>query len=257
MAQREATISWTNTALTYNGTAQTPTASVSNIVTGDACTVTVSGEQTNASNSPYTAIATALDNANYKLPTEDANKQTTFTIGKATLSVSGSATATAVYGTQVNAISISGLTAMLGETAVGGSWAFASTDIPIVNGTTSYTATFTPTSGASNYNELTQQIIPTITAKALTITADNKNITYGDAAPAYTVSYDGFIDGESAVNLTGTASYDCAYQQYDNVGNYTITPSGPYADNYAINFMQGTGASGFFRGRPPQTRMTA
>lgn len=240
VAQREATISWTNTALTYNGTAQKPTASLSNLVTGDACTVTVSGEQTNASNSPYTAIATALDNANYKLPTEDANKQTTFTIGKATLSVSGSATATAVYGTQVNAISISGLTAMLGETAVGGSWAFASTDIPIVNGTTSYTATFTPTSGASNYNELTQQIIPTITAKALTITADNKNITYGDAAPAYTVSYDGFIDGESAVNLTGTASYDCAYQQYDNVGNYTITPSGPYADNYAINFMQGT-----------------
>lgn len=240
VAQKEATLSWTNTQFTYNGTAQKPTASVSNIVTGDACTVTVSGEQTNASNSPYTAIATALDNANYKLPTEDANKQTTFTIGKATLSVSGSATATAVYGTQVNAISISGLTAMLGETAVGGSWAFASTDIPIVNGTTSYTATFTPTSGASNYNELTQQIIPTITAKALTITADNKNITYGDAAPAYTVSYDGFIDGESAVNLTGTASYDCAYQQYDNVGNYTITPSGPYADNYAINFMQGT-----------------
>ena len=74
----------------------------------------------------------------------------------------------------------------------------------------------------------------------MTVTADNKNITYGDAAPAYTVSYDGFIDGEGAGNLIGTATYACDYQQYSNAGDYAITPSGLTADNYAITFVPGT-----------------
>lgn len=80
----------------------------------------------------------------------------------------------------------------------------------------------------------------TINQKDLTVTADNKNITYGDAVPTYTVSYDGFIDGEGAGNLTATASYACDYQQYSNVGDYTITPSGLMANNYAITFVPGT-----------------
>ena len=80
----------------------------------------------------------------------------------------------------------------------------------------------------------------TINQKDLTVTADNKNITYGDAAPAYTVSYDGFIDGEGAGNLIGTATYACDYQQYSNAGDYAITPSGLTADNYAITFVPGT-----------------
>ena len=74
------TLEWSNTALTYNGEAQAPTATATGFIEGDECIVTVSGAQTNAGTA-YTATATALSNSNYKLP----NAVTaSFSIGKAT-----------------------------------------------------------------------------------------------------------------------------------------------------------------------------
>ena len=67
---KEVSLEWSNTTLTYNGENQKPTATVTNLVEGDDCAVTVSGEQKNANT--YTATATALSNLNYKLP-NDAN----------------------------------------------------------------------------------------------------------------------------------------------------------------------------------------
>lgn len=71
-------IDWSNTTLTYNGMPQKPTATATGLVGEDACTITVSGEQTNAGDS-YTAEATDLDNGNYQLPVE---KNTTFSIAR-------------------------------------------------------------------------------------------------------------------------------------------------------------------------------
>ena len=79
ISQKEATLTWSNTEFTYNGQEQKPTATVSNLVGNDQCTVTVSGA-TNAGN--HTSTASALSNANYKLP--DAKTQG-FTISKALL----------------------------------------------------------------------------------------------------------------------------------------------------------------------------
>lgn len=70
-----ATLSWGNTTFVYNGTAQAPTATVTNLVGTDVCNVTVGGAETAAGS--YTATATALSNANYQLP---ASPTTTFTI---------------------------------------------------------------------------------------------------------------------------------------------------------------------------------
>lgn len=75
IAQREATLAWSDTELQYTGSAQQPTATVSNLVGEDACTVTVTGGQTNVGS--YTATATALSNTNYTLP---ATATQTFTI---------------------------------------------------------------------------------------------------------------------------------------------------------------------------------
>ena len=61
-----ATLEWSGTDLQYSGSAQQPTATVSNLVGEDVCTVTVTGEQTNMGS--YTATATALSNSNYALP---------------------------------------------------------------------------------------------------------------------------------------------------------------------------------------------
>src|SRR5438046_3860685 len=42
----------------------------------------------------------------------------------------------------------------------------------------------------------------TVNAAALTITADDKTKTYGAANPALTVSYAGFVNGDTAASLT-------------------------------------------------------
>ncbi len=54
----------------YDGSAQAPTATVSNLITGDVCTVTVtvSGNHLDANAGDFTATASALSNSNYKLP---------------------------------------------------------------------------------------------------------------------------------------------------------------------------------------------
>ena len=76
---------------------------------------------------------------------------------------------------------------------------------------------------------------------ALTVTANPKTITYGDAPANDGVSYSGFVNGETEAELGGTLSYTYSYSQYGNVGNsYTITPSGLTSDNYDITFTAGT-----------------
>lgn len=79
--------------------------------------------------------------------------------------------------------------------------------------------------------------------KTLTVTAENKTVTYGDEAPAYTAVYDGFVNGEDESVLTGTLSFACDYQKGSPVkaGGYAITPSsGLRSTNYAIKYAAGT-----------------
>ena len=78
-------------------------------------------------------------------------------------------------------------------------------------------------------------------AKApLTITAENKEVIFGENAPVFTVRYDGFLGTDTATVLTGTQAYACEYVRGDNVGDYTIIPSGVDAHDYVITFVNGT-----------------
>lgn len=79
-----------------------------------------------------------------------------------------------------------------------------------------------------------------ITPAPLTITADNKSVTFYDAAPTYTVTYDGFVDGQDESVLSGELAFTCAYAVGSSVGDYMITPSGLANDNYDIDFVAGT-----------------
>ncbi len=79
-----------------------------------------------------------------------------------------------------------------------------------------------------------------ITKAALTVTADDRNITYGDAVPVYTAAYDGFAGDETPAVLGGSLVFSCPYAQYGNVGEYTITPSGLTSSNYDIEFITGS-----------------
>ena len=68
IGKRVVVLDWTNLSFDYDGNEHKPTATVSNKVGSDVCTVTVTGGQTNAGNN-YTATASALSNNNYTLLT--------------------------------------------------------------------------------------------------------------------------------------------------------------------------------------------
>ncbi len=90
IGQLEAVLAWSNTTLAYDGNPKAPTVTVSNLVEGDVCTVTLTIDGENATETEdvktavnvgsYTATATALSNANYKLPTDEADRKCDFTI---------------------------------------------------------------------------------------------------------------------------------------------------------------------------------
>ena len=101
------------------------------------------------------------------------------------------------------------------------------------------TVTITAVATSNKYaGEITKTF--TINKAALTVTAEDKTVTFGDDAPTFTVSYSGFVNNETATVLGGTLAYTCDYvKNTSGAGNYDITPSGLTADNYAITFTAG------------------
>ena len=80
----------------------------------------------------------------------------------------------------------------------------------------------------------------TISKAQLTITADDKENIFGEEAPEFTVSYEGFLGTDTKDVLTGSQAYACEYKRGDNIGDYTIIPSGVDAHDYVITFVNGT-----------------
>ncbi len=109
-------------------------------------------------------------------------------------------------------------------------------------GTYALTPTVEAKSGYSVYNYDITCPTGTFTIKtaALTVTANNETITYGDDKPTFSVSYGGFVNNETESVLGGSLVFACDYDRYKNAGSYSITPSGLTSDNYAITFSSGT-----------------
>ena len=87
--------------------------------------------------------------------------------------------------------------------------------------------------------ESADAVVVTIAKAALTATADDKSVIYGDDAPEYTVTYEGWQGEDNADVLSGTIAYACEYAPTSIVGEYTITPSGVSNPDYAITFING------------------
>lgn len=91
---------------------------------------------------------------------------------------------------------------------------------------------------SGNYGVATSNAEPfTITKKALTITADNQSITFGDAAPIYTFKGKGYVNGED--NSVVNAAFACTYERGSDAGTYEIKISAAAA-NYDITCNPGT-----------------
>ena len=94
---------------------------------------------------------------------------------------------------------------------------------------------------ATNYTLTVSKGTITVGKKVLTVTADNQSVVYGDDLPTLTLSYDGFILGESAVDLDLTPTASCHYK-WDStpVGEYEITIGGGEDDHYTFEYVNGT-----------------
>ena len=79
-----------------------------------------------------------------------------------------------------------------------------------------------------------------ITQKTLTITADSKSKVYGEANPALTISWDGFVNEEDQNALINAPGIFVNTDNESNAGVYTISISGAVSNNYAIEYNEGT-----------------
>ena len=97
--------------------------------------------------------------------------------------------------------------------------------------------TYTATAKISNDNyaiSSNEAATFTIEQKALTVTAEDKTVTYGDSVP-YTATYKGLLDCDKG--KLGTPNFTC---NYNEVGTYSITVDGLENSNYAITYVDGT-----------------
>ncbi|MEQ9402518.1 MAG: LamG-like jellyroll fold domain-containing protein [Cyclobacteriaceae bacterium] len=82
-----------------------------------------------------------------------------------------------------------------------------------------------------------------VSKATLIVSAEDKTITYGDALPELTFTYDGFVNEEGASNLTTepTISTSAGSEEGQaNAGSYVITLSGGESANYEFTLIDGT-----------------
>lgn len=80
----------------------------------------------------------------------------------------------------------------------------------------------------------------TILRKPLTVTAENKKVTYKEDAPEFTAVYDGFVGEETLAGVGGTISFLCEYENGSPVGDYEIQPEVAGLANYEVTAYKGT-----------------
>jgi hypothetical protein len=128
-----------------------------------------------------------------------------------------------------------------GGVVVSGSCTFTyngSSAKPINAGTYSVVASFTSTNPL--YGNATGTGTIVIMKASLTITANGAVYLQSGTFPTLTVSYSGFVDGQTTSVLTGTLKITTTAAPSSPLGNYPIVPSGLSSNNYAITYVDGT-----------------
>lgn len=129
--------------------------------------------------------------------------------------------------------------ASVGDTAdrfsvASGAW---TTDVPAKAGEYYVVAEI---SGLSNYEDATVDKKFTIAKKKLYVAVEDRTVTYGDEAPAYTANIIGFAYEETVADLDGELVFVCGYARRDGVGTKPIVASGYTSADYDIVYVGGT-----------------
>ena len=247
--------------ITYDGVVHAPTATYIDVsgATVDAVTaITKDGTVIDANDvknaGKYALTASLKDTTNYVWADNNTTDDKTYnwTISKLKITVKvTNANQSATYNGAEPTINTDTTVTLTDNGAsapsfVSNELSFSVTKVAGVNaGTYTLTPTVSPKSGYSvdnvdNYDITSTNGTFTINKAALTVTANSENITYGDDKPTFSVSYSGFVNNENESVLGGSLVLECDYVKYENVGTYSITPSGLTSGNYAITFKSGT-----------------
>ena len=97
-----------------------------------------------------------------------------------------------------------------------------------------------PSGKLGNYTVTSNDGVLTVSAALLTGTVADKSRAYGQANPAFTVSYSGFVNGEDGGVLTGTFVGSTTADESSVVGTYPIVGGGQSAANYTVSYVNGT-----------------
>ena len=238
-------------AKTYNGASQ-----ASGITTPSGASVVSASSTTSAINAGTYTVTFQVDGNHKWSDGSTGTKAVTWKINPKSLAISWS-NASLTYTGSAQHPTASVATGVSGETISFIYAISAKSGSSLTNGSAinagSYTATATAkvTGGQAKLANYTLSPLSkdfTISKANLTVTADNKTMTFGGTAPTYSVSYSGFVNGETSSVLNGTLAYTTKNSAGTTVtvnaslavGTYTITPSGLTSANYNITFKNGT-----------------
>ena len=238
VTQAPMTIASVATNRTYGATNPIFSGSITGIVNNDDITATfVSVAVTNSPVTTYD-ITPVIADPGYKLTNYFVTTNIALlTIDKASLTVVAYDT-NKTYGAVMPSLDgyLAGVVAGDDLTLSNSTTATASSPV----GTYTITAGVTdPDSRLDNYTLVTTNGVFTINKAALTVTADDKTLVWGSNAPTYTVSYNGFVNGDTVASLT-TVPTASVLDTIDWVGTYDIVPSGGVSTNYSFSYVDGT-----------------
>ncbi|MGZ3944179.1 MAG: putative Ig domain-containing protein, partial [Mucilaginibacter sp.] len=199
------------------------------IISGTPTTVIAAADYTvTATNVTNTATFPVNITINPALPAITYNTPNTFTYGTAITPLNPTSTGGAVATYSVSpalpaGLSIDATTGIISGTPTA---AIAAAD---------YTVTATNATGTDTFI-----VNITVDKAVLTATANDQTKVYGAANPSLTISYSGFVNGDTqaAINTLPTASTTATTAS--GVNSYAITAAGGVDNNYTFSYVAGT-----------------
>jgi hypothetical protein len=184
----------------------------------------------------YTVVAAFAGSADYL---SASSSPLTFTVTPAPLTITALGQSK-LYGSVLPPLTVSYAGLANGDTAA------SLTTAPTVTTTATSTSPVgiypLTVAGAVDPNYTISYVVDTlsITPAALVIAADNQTVPYGASLPTLTLHYTGFVNGESAANLTAPPTLATTATASSTIGTYSITASGAADPNYSISYLSGT-----------------
>ena len=109
--------------------------------------------------------------------------------------------------------------------------------VPLKAGSTTLTIS---QKASKNYTAASKTVKITVNKAYLTVTANNATRAYGTGNPTFTLSYSGFVNGDTEANLTTRPTATCSATATSPAGTYDITVSGGRSNNYTFIYKKGT-----------------